>query len=257
MTVALYPINAMFASFHQALGISLLALILQPAWAKAAGEPERHGHLFILSGQSNMTGSLKSGFSSVVTKALGEDQVSIVLSARAGRGIRFWTEDYALPAGHPLHGKLTGGNGEEFTRLIKAVKDACDARTFKTVSFIWMQGESDANRNLGVAYEHSFKMLVSRMKAELGIDEMHFVIGRISDYGLNGDEAEGWTKMRAIQQNIAEEDPLGSWIDTDDLNGGDDKQPQGELHYPAKQSVTLGERFGRAALKQLGVEVVE
>lgn len=247
----------MFSSSYQGVCVFLLTVLLQPTCLKAAEEPKRTGHLFILSGQSNMTTSLKNGFSSTVSKVLGEDQVTIVLCARPGRGIRYWTEDYALPEGHPFHGKLTGGNGEEFTRLVGEVKNTCDARTFKTVSFIWMQGESDAMRDLGVAYERSFAMLISRMKKELGIDEMRFVIGRISDHGLQGNEAESWKSMRAIQQKIAETSPLGSWIDTDDLNGGDDKNPQGDLHYPAKQAVTLGERFGRAALKQLSIEKAE
>lgn len=247
----------MFSSFRLGLGVILLSLLLPRAYAEAAEEAKPSGHLFILSGQSNMTGSLKDGFSSTVTKALGEDQVTVVLCARPGRGIRYWSEDYALPEDHPLHGKLTAGNGEEFRRLVNEVKIACDARTFETVSFIWMQGESDAMRDLGAAYELSFNKLVSRLKEELGIDGMHFVIGRISDHGLHGNGGEGWKRMRAIQQKIAESDPLGSWIDTDDLNGGDDKQPQGELHYPKNQAVKLGERFGQAALKQLGVGLAE
>ena len=232
----------------------LLSLPLQTAWAQDAAAKEPGGHLFILSGQSNMTGGLKDGFSATVTEALGADKVTIVQCARAGRGIRFWTADYALPEGHPLHGKLTGGNGEEFTRLVKAVKDACDARTFKTVTFIWMQGESDAMRDLGVAYERSFTTLLGNLKRELAIGEMRFVIGRISDYGLHREQAEGWKKMRAIQQKIAEDDPLGDWIDTDDLNGGEETTPEGDLHYPKEESVTLGGRFAKATLKQLDDE---
>ena len=247
----------MFPSFTRTLSLILLTLLPQPAWAQDAEVPKPGGHLFILSGQSNMTGNLKQGFAATVTKALGEDHVTIVVSARDGRGIRFWTADYAPPEGHPLHGKLKTGNGEEFTRLVKAVKDACDARTFKTVTFIWMQGESDAMRDLGAAYERSFTTLVGNLKKELAIGEMRFVIGRISDHGLHGDQAEGWKKIRAIQQKIAEDDPLGGWIDTDDLNGGDETKPQGDLHYPGGQAVILGERFARAALKQLGVAVPE
>ena len=116
-----------------------------------------------------------------------------------------------------------------------------------------MQGESDANRDLGAAYERSFKVLREQLKKETGIQQMYFVIGRISDHGLNSKSAEGWKRMREIQQKIAESDPLGEWIDTDDLNGGDDKNPNGILHYPTAESVKLGERFGEAALKQLGL----
>jgi hypothetical protein len=177
--------------------------------------------------------------------------VTLVQCSRSGRGIRFWVKDYELPEDHERHGTLKSGNGEEFPRLVKAVQDSCDARSFKTVSFIWMQGESDANRNLGVAYERSFTTLLSRLKKELGVEEMYFVIGRISDYGLHGKNAEGWKLMRKVHQQIADADPMGAWIDTDDLNGGDEDNPAGDLHYPAEESIRLGERFGQAALKQL------
>jgi hypothetical protein len=168
----------MFPSFTRILSLILLTLLPQPAWAQDAEVPKPGGHLFILSGQSNMTGNLK-------------------------------------------------------------------------------QGESDAMRDLGAAYERSFTTLVGNLKKELAIGEMRFVIGRISDHGLHGDQAEGWKKIRAIQQKIAEDDPLGGWIDTDDLNGGDETKPQGDIHYPGGQAVILGERFARAALKQLGVAVPE
>ncbi|QTN31616.1 hypothetical protein HZ994_04510 [Akkermansiaceae bacterium] len=230
---------------------SLAHLLVAGMLALLARAGEKSGHLFILSGQSNMTGSLRKGFTDRVAGSLGEDEVMIVQCSRAGRGIRFWVADYAPPEGHELQGRLTGGNGEEFLRLAKAVRDSCDARTFKTVTLIWMQGESDASRDLGAAYGRSFITLTGRLKKELGIEEMHFVIGRISDYGLHGDAAEGWKRMRAVQQKIAEDDPLGSWIDTDDLNGGDAAKPEGDLHYPSGESVKLGERFGEAALRQL------
>jgi hypothetical protein len=219
--------------------------------ALTASAEEKTGHLFILSGQSNMTGNLKNGFATTVTRALGAENVTIVHHCKPGRGIRFWVKDYELPEEHPLHGKLKGGNGEEFPRLVELVKNAGDVTKFKTVSFIWMQGESDANRDLGVAYEQNFKKLTEQLKKETGIQQMYFVIGRISDHGLNSKSAEGWKRMREIQQKIAESDPLGQWIDTDDLNGKDAANPNGILHYPSAESVKLGERFGEAALKQL------
>lgn len=227
--------------------ISLISLTM----AVTSVAEEKSGHLFILSGQSNMTGELKDGFASTVTKTLGAEKVTIVHQCRSGRGIRFWVKDFDLPEGHPFHGKLKGGNGEDFPPLVELVKNAGDAAKFKTVSFIWMQGESDAGRDLGPAYERSFKVLTERLKKEIGIEQMHVVIGRISDFGLVGETADGWKRMREIQQKIAEADPLGDWIDTDDLNGGDEKNPNGNLHYPPAESIKLGERFGEAALKQL------
>lgn len=238
--------------------IGILLVTLMASYSAMADEKsstvERAGHLFILSGQSNMTGGLETGFTEVVTKALGKDQVTIVRSMKSGRGIRFWVKDYDLPEDHEAHGKLTAGNGEEYPKLLQAVKDAGDARAFKTVTFIWMQGESDAGRDLTDAYEKSFKTLYNQLKTDLGLEKMHFVIGRISDFGLHGESKEGWNRMRGVQVHIAESDALGAWIDTDDLNGGDEKNPQGELHYPPEQCPKLGERFGKRALEQIGVK---
>jgi hypothetical protein len=231
--------------------LPLLACLLPQATAEGLPAARARRHMFILCGQSNMTGGLEKGFAGAVHTALGEDQVTIVRSMRSGRGIRFWVDDYALPASHKLHVALQAGNGEEYPRLLQAVNDAGDRGDVETVTLIWMQGESDASRHLGVAYEHSFNSLRSRLEKDLSIGRMHFVIGRISDHGLVGDSAAGWKEVRSIQQRIAEADPLGSWIDTDDLNGGDEQRPQGYLHYPPHESITLGERFAEAALLQL------
>jgi hypothetical protein len=232
--------------------VSFLTSIVAIAEEKSS-MVEKCGHLFILSGQSNMTAGLEKGFTDVVTKALGNDQVTVVRSMKSGRGIRFWVKDYESPKGHHAHRKLTGGNGEEYPKLLQAVKNAGDATAFKTVTFIWMQGESDAGRNLAAAYEKSFNTLRQQLKADLGLENMHFLIGRISDFGLRGESKEGWQLMREVQVHIAESDKLGAWIDTDDLNGGDEKNPQGELHYPRGEQPKLGERFGKEALVQLRV----
>lgn len=217
----------------------------QPAPAKGGG------HLFILSGQSNMTGGLENGFTDAASKALGKENITVVRSMKSGRGIRYWVKDYSLPEGHELAGKLISGNGSEYPNLLQAVKAAGDARFFASVTLIWMQGESDANRNLAVAYERSFNTLLGNLKTDLGLERMRFVIGRISDYGLHGETEEAWRQMRAAQVRLAESDELGAWIDTDDLNGGDAAHPQGELHYPAEKCAALGERFAEKAVESL------
>lgn len=239
---------------HPGFVSCLVALLLHlPCHAQTAVEEstESDRHLFILSGQSNMTSALEDGFRDVMHRELGEARVAIVRQNKPGRGIRFWVEDYALPAGHPLHGKLAAGNGEEFPKLLAAARSAGDPKAFATVTFVWMQGESDANRNLSPAYAESFHKLLNRLKKELGIETMRFVIGRISDHGLHGEQAEGWKAMREVQMKLADSDPLGAWIDTDHLNGGNADHPQGELHYPADQYPKLGARFAEAALKQV------
>ena len=235
-----------------ACGLYALLIHLPCAAENPPGKPaETDRHLFILSGQSNMTGALEGGFREVMRRELGEGRAVIVRQSKSGRGIRFWVDDNDLPDDHPLHGEIKSGNGEEFPKLLAAAQSAGDAKAFATVTFIWMQGESDANRNLADTYAKSFTTLRNRLKAGLGIERMHFVIGRISDYGLHGEQAAGWEAVRKAQMDIANTDPLGAWIDTDDLNGGDEQHPQGELHYPAGQYPALGARLAAAALVQL------
>jgi hypothetical protein len=233
-------------SLFRPLCISLALVIF-------ASAQEKSGHLFIMSGQSNMTDSVKRGFTEVVTKALGEDKVSIVHQCKPGRGIRFWVADYALPEDHPMASlSKNKSNGENFPELVEKAKGEGDATKFKTVTFVWMQGESDAHRDLGVAYERSFKVLMERLKKEIGIEQMYFVIGRISDYGLHNEEKKkGWQGVREAQQKLAEGDPLGAWINTDDFIAEEVKKNQGDLHYTPQEAVKLGTRLGEAALKQL------
>jgi hypothetical protein len=236
------------------LAIAVIFILL-PLSCLAQAPAQKGGHLFILSGQSNMTEGLEKGFAETVAKALGKDRVTIVRSMKSGRGIRYWVKDYALPEDHALHGKLTAGNGEEYPRLLEGAKGAGDARKFETVTFVWMQGESDANRDLSVAYGKSFTTLLNQLKSDLGLEKMRFVIGRISDHGLKGDSEDGWKRMRETQVRIAESDEMGAWINTDDLNGGDASNPQGELHYPSDMYPKLGERLAEKALEQLQAKV--
>ena len=56
----------------------------------SANAKKSEKHLFILSGQSNMTGGLKAGFSKTVEGAFGKDNVAVVHHCKSGRGIRFW-----------------------------------------------------------------------------------------------------------------------------------------------------------------------
>lgn len=230
----------------------LLLLSLALGLLSLAEEPS--GHLFILSGQSNMTGHVRKGFEEALTKALGQAQVTIVHQCQPGRGIRFWVADYALPEDHPMASLARNqSNGEDFPKLLAMTKAAGDAAKFKTVHFLWMQGESDANRDLGAAYERSFKVLMERLRKDARIGEMHFVIGRISDYGLhNQQRRDGWKRVREVQQKLAEDDPLGAWIDTDDFIAEDVKENQGDLHYTPENAVKLGQRFAGAVLDQLG-----
>lgn len=198
-------------------------------------------HLFILSGQSNMTGGVKKGFQQTVEQEFGKENVIIAMSMKSGRGIRFWVKDYQAPVGSILDGKKMADNGSEYPPLVKAAKKAMNGHQLETVNFIWMQGESDASRSLADSYEESFLKLISHLKSDLNVAHMNFVIGRISKWGLSTDKADGWIAMRDVQVKIADSHDEGAWVDTDDL--------EGDLHYTKEASEQLGVRLAKKSIE--------
>ena len=226
--------------------IALAALSL--SLVACASAPKTGKHLFILSGQSNMTGSVKAGFAERVQARYGEENAVVVISSRGGRGIRFWVEDYRWPGERDLTPRKIKSNGEEYTRLIKTVMDTAQDDSFDTVGFIWMQGESDANNHLSEVYEESFLKLIARLEKDLDRDDLYFVIGRINDYARSRPDNEHWHRVRAAQVKLGKTRGNG-WIDTDDLNGGDENQPDGDIHFPREGAVVVGQRMADKAIE--------
>jgi len=202
-------------------------------------------HLFILSGQSNMVGlKPEVTFTPALEEAFGKERIIVVKDAQSGCPIRGWVKDWkpapgiTAPRDKPPLGKL-------YDRLMDKVRPAIEGEQIATVTFLWMQGERDAKEGHGKVYEQSFRSLLGQLKKDLGRDDVAFVIGRISDHSL---KTEGkhphWPLVRDAQVKLGESDPLGAWVDTDDLNGGGDS-----LHYGAAGYRKLGERFAEAAIR--------
>ncbi len=212
-----------------------------------ASAPKTGKHLFILSGQSNMTAALKDAFSKQVQQHYGQDNTTVVISMKSGRGIRFWVADYDTPASAKHLTPKHPDNGSEYPNLLQAVTSAAAGQSYDTVGFIWMQGESDGLNRLSEAYAGSFMKLFKRLGKDLGRNDMYFVIGRISDFGLSSEQHEHWQRVRDAQVSLGQMNN-GAWIDTDDLNGGDADNPNGELHYPPDGAMILGQRFAEKAI---------
>lgn len=201
--------------------------------------------LFILSGQSNMVRlDPDLSFTSAVKKALPEDEVIVVKSAQGGEPIRRWYKNWKAPA--DVRVKLRRGekgNGDLYEVLMNKVQSAIAGKKIDTVAFVWMQGEADAKAGLAAVYEESLCGLIKQLRDDLRRPDMSFVIGRLSDY-KNG--SPGWDAVRAAQEKVAKEDPRGAWVDTDDLNG-----PNNKLHYTGPGYVELGSRFAARSLELL------
>jgi len=229
------------------LGLVVALAFIVPACTSAQKTGQ---HLFILSGQSNMTGTLRDAFTDRVEEHFGEENAVVVMRMKSGRGIRFWVADYRQPHDRGLTDKKMAENGSVYPFLLQDVTDAAQDEAFDTVGFIWMQGESDANNRLSEVYEESFIKLSEQFKKDLSRDDLYFVIGRISDYGRGGPQHEHWQRVRDAQVRLGKHRG-GAWIDTDDLNGGDANQPNGDIHFPQQGAVLLGQRFADKALEMI------
>jgi hypothetical protein len=231
------------------MGVAIAAALSLSAPAADAEVSASGGgkHVFILSGQSNMVGMDPDvSFTPAVTKAFGKDRVLVVKDAHSGQSIRSWCKsNHEFPP--PTTGRVPKVRGELYVPLIKKVKTALEGQTLQTVTFVWMQGESDLNNT---AYDAYLKELLEELQEDLAFKEINWVIGRISDSGLDMEKRlEGRLNIRRVQQEFAETHPRGAWVDTDDLNDrkvGD--QVINDLHYTAEGYQTLGKRFAEKAI---------
>ncbi|MBD3673448.1 MAG: acetyl xylan esterase [Planctomycetaceae bacterium] len=204
-------------------------------------------HLFILSGQSNMAGlKPEESFTPTVEKMFGKENVIVVKHAVGGQPIRRWYK-----AWKDAEGTAPQKTGDLYDATMKKVNAAIKDQNLASVTFLWMQGERDANEQHGTVYEASLKGLYQQLSEDLGRDDINFVIGRLSDFDLKNQRYPHWSMVREAQVKVAEEMACGAWVDTDDLNDGKNrrgKEVRNDLHYSAKGYVVFGERLADAAI---------
>ncbi len=197
-----------------------------------------------------MTGAVKAAFTAHVEEQYGEENSVVVMRMKSGRGIRFWVTDYDQPADRGLTEKKMTSNGMEYKPLLETALAAVKAQSFDTVGFIWMQGESDANNRLSEVYEESFLKLVGQLRKDLKREDLYYVIGRINDYAKSRPGNAHWKRVRETQIKLGKT-PRNAWIDTDDLNGGNADNPDGDIHFPREGALRLGRRFADKAIEMI------
>jgi len=203
-------------------------------------------HLFVLSGQSNMQGlKPESSFLPELKKLLPEADIQHVKFARGGQPIRKWVKTWdEIAKKYEL--KALNDPGAFYDEVLKQARGNIAQGKPKTITFLWMQGERDGKTGLAAAYEESIKTLITNLRKDLDTPEMNFVIGRLCDH-LDHDQ---WNAVRAAQVKVAEDDPRGAWVDTDDTN---DKERNGksynDLHYTKAGYDLFGQRLARQAVR--------
>lgn len=208
---------------------------------------ESGSHLFILSGQSNMLRmDPRETFIPTLVEEFGEERVIVVKHSGDGRPIRYWYKKWK-----PLHGNSPKASGYIYDRLLDKVEHEIQGRELKTVTFVWMQGETDAMEQFGKEYKASLIGLVAQLSRDLGREDINVVLGRISDYEITTRKNPHWLVVRRAQVEAAEANPYWRWVDTDLFNDGVDEEGQileNDLHYTAEGYALLGDRFAQEAI---------
>jgi hypothetical protein len=230
-----------FNKFSCVLLTSFLLLIIMGC------QPEGK-HLFILSGQSNMTMmNVEDTFLPTVIEAFGQDKVIVVKNDKGGEPIRRWHRNWQAPAGSDVVAEPY-----LYDSLMNAVNPAIADQDIATVTFIWMQGERDARLGFGEVYEESLRGLYDQLSEDLDRQDINFVIGRLSDFSLGNIKYQHWMKVREAQVAVAASNPRFTWVDTDDLNDGinvQGKESKNDLHMSVKGYPILGKRFAEEAIR--------
>lgn len=205
-------------------------------------------HVFILSGQSNMARLLpEESFTPTIEAAFGKENVIIVKDALGGQPIRRWYRDWK-----PLKGDEPKAQPDLYDSLLTKVLTATSEKQIETITFIWMQGERDAREEYGEIYERSLLGLYNQLSDDLKRKDINFIIGRLSDFDMLNEKYPHWTMIRNIQVKVAASNPRFSWIDTDDLNDGynkNGKEIKDDLHMSVEGYITLGKRFAEKSIQ--------
>ncbi|MCM8539111.1 MAG: sialate O-acetylesterase [Lentisphaeraceae bacterium] len=205
-------------------------------------------HLFILSGQSNMQGlDISLSFVPALEKAFGKDKIIVVKSAFGGRAIGTWYKKWQ-PGKETNKDKPVTNPGTSYDSLINQVNSQIKGQKVKTVTFLWLQGETDALMNSGDVYGASLEGIFTQLTEDLKRQDINYVIGRISDTRKNH---KHWTMVRKVQVELAEKLPRADWVNTDDLNDGlnsNGKLIKNDMHYSVEGYKILGQRLADKAI---------
>ena len=149
------------------LYIATLVTLAFVSTVNAAGQAK---HLFILSGQSNMARlDPNISFTPTVEAAFGKDNVTVVKDAESGAPIRRWYKEWKLAKGDKPQLKA-----DLYDRLMEKVNAQIKEQKFTTVTFVWMQGESDATHGCGSVYADSIKGLLDQLSKDLQRKDISF-----------------------------------------------------------------------------------
>lgn len=205
-------------------------------------------HLFIMSGQSNMQLLRPNqSFIPILQKKYGKKKIITAKYALGTQSIRRWYKKWVAP-----EGINAVAEPDLYDSLMLRVHQQIKTENIKTITLVWMQGERDAKKGYGSIYEKSLMGLYDQLCNDLGRQDINFINGRLSDFGITKKAWPDWNVIRRIQVEVGESNPRFGWINTDDLNSGRNRKGKlikDDIHMSAEGYVIMGQRFAEKAIE--------
>ncbi len=183
----------------------------------------------------------------LLADAFPDYQIALLKHAGGGSDLfEVWNPNTPGPADNK---HLYAGLTEKMADATQALADA--GLSYEVAGLFWEQGGGDAKKlDKADIYESNLTDLISAIRDDFaGHSEMPFVIGRSNSYLSSWGSYPFLDQVRSAQVAVANADPLGAWVDGDDLS----RRPN-DVHYDAAGQLELGRRFAGA---YLGVAVPE
>ena len=114
-------------------------------------------------------------------------------------------------------------------------------RSSELKGILWHQGESDCLEHLSSTYCQRFEEMRDRMRKELGLPNIPFVVGGLGDFLKNctiSPNVRFYERVNAALINIVERDELTVFASAEGLGANPD-----ELHFNAEALHTFGLRY--------------
>jgi len=229
-------------------------------------------HVFILMGQSNMTG---------YGKLLPEDRKPVPHVVKLPtKGAVKWQ-----PAAHPLHNRLksdrfglglpfakkylkdkpgvtvglipVGWGGAAIDKLKKgtptytdAMKKAQYAMTQGTIKgVLWHQGESDTvSQAKADSYDQKLQQLAADVRKDLKDDKLPFIVGNLAEFYGTGpghnkpDRVKRIDKVRGVLRALPDKVKYTGFVESTDCSSPDRHM----VHFDRKSYIILGTRYAKA-----------
>ena len=118
--------------------------------------------------------------------------------------------------------------------------------------FFWLQGESDALDN-PTTYTNEIANFVRDIRTDLQVPNLEFVLTQInSNMPAFANYQTGVAEVNGAMTTLASSDPNVKFVTTDDITNN---FPDGEIHYNADQTVTIGQRWAAAYTPQIAPSI--